>query len=230
MMKRQVTSKSLFFGLLFIISYSVTFIHKGSIKLTDWEPYAENKKEYKKIISKANLEIDNVILDLRSNGLNEYADRLENSRSAKKTDLKAYTSKKNTLKDSFSFFGYPSLRVFLYDVGKSIFPFFPVVFLVILILNPKLILRYKNFLLIGVFGFLYIVFFWIFHNLFSQSDFSETVYSISYFLLSFVASIVVFSLLIYISKREKKRQDKEKDLESIVESGKELIALFKDAS
>lgn len=220
-------SKSIILGVLFFIGLSITFIHIEFDRLTNWEPYALNKKKYKSIISKANRGNKAIIEEMRANGLEEYADRLDKVQADKKSELEIYTRNKNKLKNEFKYLGYSSKRVFWYDIGKTIFPIIPILMLSIILLNPSLVVELRKFLAICIFGLLFVSIFWVIHNLFSNSDFSSLAYRGSYVLVSIISTLIIFTLvkvLTYINDEKKKRQE---ELEEMINSGKELVNLLK---
>lgn len=218
-------SKSIVLGILFFIGLSVTFVHIEFDKLTDWKPYALNKKKYKPIISKANKKTRVIIDEMRANGLGQYADRLEKVQADKKTELKAYTLNKNKLKSDFKFLGYSSKRVFWYDIGKTIFPIVPILILLIILFNPNLIVQLKKFLIICISGLMFVSLFWLSHNLFSNSDFSVLAYRGSYILVSVISTLIIFSLVRVFTYIYKVKQKTQEDLKGIIELSEEYLDL-----
>lgn len=220
-------AKAILIGLLFLISYLVTFVHINKTSLKEWTPYKNHKKSTKKIMKTYDDTLSSIISDLKNNGLNLYAEKLEQAEVLKKNSIREYNTGKNKLKKEFSFMGYASKRVFWYDFGKSLFTLLPIVVLFILIFNPEIINSLKKLLIIGTFGFLYVSFFWILHNLYAESDFSKLAYSFSFVIGTVLSTIITILLVYFFSWLEKKKQQTQEDLKSIIDSGNELIHTFK---
>ncbi len=212
---------------MFLIGYCITFIHIEYDKLTDWKPYKAHKKQYKAIIGKSKETTKAIIAEMRANGLNDFANRLESVQNTKSMELKSYTSKKNELKSQFKYFGYASKRVFLYDIGKSIFQLIPIIILIIIIFNPSLVFELKKFFILSTMGLLLVSLFWLAHNLFSNNDFSILSYRSSYVLASITTTFIISLLTLFFSVNEKRRKEKEEDLEEMIKEGKELANLLK---
>ncbi len=219
--------KAMFIGLFFLLGLSSTFIHINYAKLAEWNPYKNHNLVYKNIIKDSNNEMDKLVEGLKKEGQFHLAKQIEIIENTKQEKLKDFHSKRNDLIKEYSYFGYPSLRMFLYEVGRSIFSLLPTLLLVIFLNSPKLMFRYKTFFIIGAVGLVYVSLFWVVHSLFIKSDYPMDAYIFSYVFSALVATIVVISVVYLMGKLEKRKQKTQKELEQLVTNGEELIKLLK---
>ena len=218
---------AVFLGFVFYFGLTITFHHENYLDILDWNKYSNHKETYKKIIDDTDSNLATFIYNLKATGLNNEATDLERILDIKKSKLIAYKERKIQLKEEYSILGYESKKIFWYEIGRSLFSLLIVITLLFVVFNPETIKTLKYFVLIGSLGFLYVSFFWIYHNLFVEKNYHKAFYDFSYIVLAIVSVVITILVLIYIRKRAEKKLENQKEMEELILNGNKLVEFLK---
>ena len=160
---------------------------------------------------------------MQNAGSYEYANELADINSNKKNELTAYRLSKNELKEHYSFMGYASKRVFWIKFGDTLFALFPILLLIIVIINPAIIKSLKKFLTVGTLGFAYVFFFWFFYSLFVEFDYEIWVYKLAYIIAALIATSLIFLIFLHFERKAIHERKINEAFERILLNGEEII-------
>lgn len=221
--------KGIILGLIFVLCCSLPFIHFEFKKISDWEPYSTHYKKYNEIIKNYNIDRGQLIYKLENNQIStiDFLSQIKTIDAKKITDLSSYHKIKKQLKAEYSFQGYSAFRYFLYAIGLPVFGLILSIILIDLVLNPNKIKHLKKVYLFGTLGFLWVSCFWILQTLLTKTDFPSFAYNISYIFLAIITTIVLFLIISFLNRKEKKKNKRENELQSFLENGNELVNLLK---
>ena len=221
---KKVAIKAILLGLLFLIIYSIPFVHNNYQPVTKWNVYTSHYKKHKQILKNYEVLNSDLLDQLASNkiSIQQYVEIYQLNAKNKKAELTAYFIKKKNIKKSYSFMGYSSKRYFLYAIGLPIFSLFIAILLLFSILNPNHVKAFKLFYSITVIGFIYVGCFWVLHSFLIKADFKSYLYNLSFVFLAIIATILIYLFVVLFSKRELKLKQGIKLLVSYIS-----IELFK---
>ncbi|CAL2108671.1 membrane hypothetical protein [Tenacibaculum sp. 190524A02b] len=202
-MKKKEVVRVFFIGATFLAIYSLTFLHLNFDKLSEWKPYKEHSKSYKKIIS-TNIDEENLLLDRLEKGdisIKTYVAKIRKAKSKKSSSLELYHKKKKELKDEYSFLGYSSFRYFLYAIGLPILGLTSSILLLIFILTKNAVNELKRFYLFTSLGFIYVSSFWVLQSFLVKTDFPKWLYNSSYAIVAILSTFIIYTIVYFFSNR-----------------------------
>ncbi|CAA0144311.1 conserved membrane hypothetical protein [Tenacibaculum maritimum] len=234
-MKKKISKKALkkgvLIGIVFLLCYSLPFLHFEYEKLSEWEPYKQHYKTYDKIINSYNSDRAELIANFEQNflGKDDFLRKIKEIELSKKNKLSFYHLKKRELKREYSFLGYSSFRYFLYAIGFPILSLFLSILLLIFIFKSKHINDFKAFYLVSISGFIFVSSFWVFHSLLTRTDFSKAMYKFSYVLIAGISTLIVYLLIYLYNKVDINRRIREEESGKFIQSTREMLKALKES-
>ncbi|AUC13667.1 hypothetical protein BTO06_00245 [Tenacibaculum sp. SZ-18] len=221
--------KTLIIGSFFLTLLGSTFIHEKFQPLKKWEPYKTHYKEYNKIIKGTNNKRSELLSKLENGELDvpNFIIASKKLELNKKSLLDDYHSKKKQLKGEYSVLGYSSFRIFAYEFGRSYLTLGLSLILLVLVLVPGIISEFKNVLIIGSIGFIFVSTFWLYFALFIKTNYNIVAYEYGLLIASALTTLIVIGLFYIYKFVELKKKETRKDLQEMIDSGKELVDLLK---
>jgi hypothetical protein len=185
-----------------LLAIAAPFIHKlySKTKNIYSQEYLQHKAKYSPIINKRDLTLNQLIRDLESKNISvdNYIKSYRETINLSKSELKAYTLKKNELKNSYKFFGFNSKRLFLQNLGVIVLSLIVSLFFLNIVFNP-ITEKFKKIIFTLIAGsFVFVSLYLLAWVLFAQRVFNGDFPELWYQLILWITPIFVTILSILL--------------------------------
>lgn len=220
-------TKSILIGLFFVLLLGVSYVHESFSSLKSWKPYSDHYKKYNIIVKGYESDRASLLNKLENETINveNYIASLKLLKKDFKKDIKEYLNVKKELRSEYSFIGYSSFRYFMYDFGRSYVNLGAALLLLLVVLVPSLIKKFKIVFLIGSFGLIYVSFFWLFYVIFVKSNYAITSYRYSLHFISVLSTIIIIGVFYAFKYIEKIKKQTNEDLRGIIQYSEEYLGI-----